>query len=93
MVCHFPVGRANEYFVKEENRIDYYKVRQGRAVQIWAAKTTNAIVENKGLPFFPYKIAQEIGERPSVKGSFVYYKNFGAIAAVRKGQTTRSSRR
>ncbi|WP_200632442.1 hypothetical protein [Paenibacillus sp. S28] len=82
VVCYFPVGRADEYFVKEERRIDYYKVKQGKAVQIWAAKTTNDIVENKSLPFFPYKIVQEIGERPSVKGPFVYYKNFGAIAAV-----------
>ncbi|MEK5645426.1 hypothetical protein BK138_32940 [Paenibacillus rhizosphaerae] len=82
VVCYFPVGRADEYFVKEENRIDYYKVQQGKAVQIWAAETTYDIVENKGLPFFPYKIVQEIGERPSVKGSFIYYKNIGAIAAV-----------
>ncbi|WP_116233660.1 stalk domain-containing protein [Paenibacillus sp. VMFN-D1] len=46
VICYFPVGKADEYFVKEENRIDYYKVR------------------------------------PSLKGPFVYYKNFGAIAAV-----------
>lgn len=82
VIYYFPVGKADEFFVKQQHRIDYYKMQQGKSVQIWSAETTDDIVDNKGLSFFPYKIVREIGERPNIKGAFVYYKNLGSIGAV-----------
>ena len=70
---YFPEGISNQFFIQGGPGISYFKVAGNHVEEIWTAKLDNVDKAKNGLPFLPYKIIDQDGAMPSIKGRVAFY--------------------
>jgi hypothetical protein len=69
----FPEGTADRFFIQGGPGISYYEVTDTYAEQIWFAKIDSSVASSAGLFFLPYRITEQAGQMPTIKGRMVFY--------------------
>ncbi len=86
MIRYFPLGQSDMYFDATDDLITFYTIKNNKRHEIWSANyKMDMPVKHKELPFFPYKITKEIGERPTITTPVAYYVYRGAISDLHYG--------
>ncbi|MDQ0194474.1 copper amine oxidase N-terminal domain-containing protein [Paenibacillus wynnii] len=70
---YFPEGISNQFFIQGGPGISYFEVVGQHVEEIWTAKLNFDIKSSDSLFFLPYKIMDQDGEKPSIKGRMAYY--------------------